>query len=127
MPPLVEWVRVSSAHAEHRHSAVIDQDDVMQAARLLLPGVDCPIRQLGCVFILYLHFEIFNQPLLKINLDFRQEEGGYESDCARKIKIEAAFKLLTSGRAELIPHAISLLPTSKVPRLVYVTVLYIGS
>ena len=45
---------------------------------------------------------------------YRQEEGGYESDNARKVKIEAAFKLLTSGRAELIPHAISLLPTSKV-------------
>ncbi|KAL0268771.1 UNVERIFIED_CONTAM: hypothetical protein PYX00_010588 [Menopon gallinae] len=90
LPPLVEWVRVSSAHAEHRHSVVIDQDDVMQAARLLLPGVDCPVRQLG------------------------QEEGGYESDCARKVKIEAAFKLLTSGRAELIPHAISMLPASKI-------------
>lgn len=46
--------------------------------------------------------------------DFRQEEGGYESDCARKVKIEAAFKLLTSGRAELIPHAVSLLPTAKI-------------
>lgn len=58
LPPLVEWLRVTTAHAEHRHSASIDQDDVMQAARLLLPGVDCPIREIGYVFMMSAHHRL---------------------------------------------------------------------
>lgn len=38
---------MATAHGEHRFAAIIDKDDILQAARLLLPGVDCPVRSLG--------------------------------------------------------------------------------
>lgn len=55
LPPLVEWLRVAAAHAEHRHGLVMDQDDINQAARLLLPGVDCPVRPIRSECNFYLN------------------------------------------------------------------------
>ncbi|XP_037071069.1 ankyrin repeat and BTB/POZ domain-containing protein 2-like [Pollicipes pollicipes] len=95
LPPLVEWVRVSTAHAEHRHAAVVDKDDVNQAARLLLPGVDCPPRLTG--------YEELSCPRRQMD----------EAECARKFKIDLAFRMLSCGRTDLVPHALQLLPSTK--------------
>nr|CAD7258854.1 unnamed protein product [Timema shepardi] len=97
LPPLVEWLRVTVAHAEHRHSSLLDQDDVMQAARLLLPGVDCPIRQIvGGP----------DEPVVS-------KRSGDEVEYVRRLKTELAFKMLRSGRTDLIQHALQLLPPNK--------------
>ncbi|XP_063224309.1 ankyrin repeat and BTB/POZ domain-containing protein 2 [Bacillus rossius redtenbacheri] len=97
LPPLVEWLRVAAAHAEHRHSSLLDRDDVMQAARLLLPGVDCPAR----------HFTAGSEEAILCR------RSGDEGDCVRRLKSELAFKMLRSGRGDLLQHALQLLPSSK--------------
>nr|XP_027207185.1 ankyrin repeat and BTB/POZ domain-containing protein 2-like [Penaeus vannamei] len=96
LPPLLEWVRVATAHTEHRHSTVVDKDDVMQAARLLLPGVDCPVRMIG--------YEELMCPRRQLD----------EMECAKKFKVDLAFKMLSCGRYDLVPHALQLLPATKV-------------
>ncbi|RZC39551.1 ankyrin repeat and BTB/POZ domain-containing protein 2, partial [Asbolus verrucosus] len=97
LPPLVEWLRVATAHSEHRFAPLIDKDDIMQAARLLLPGVDCAVRYLG-------------EEILRIKKNTGNEEDHIEA--SRQIQVELAFRLLLTGRPELIQHAISLLPVS---------------
>ncbi|XP_043799793.1 ankyrin repeat and BTB/POZ domain-containing protein BTBD11 isoform X3 [Apis laboriosa] len=95
LPPLVEWLRVATAHAEHRHGLVVDQDDINQAARLLLPGVDCPVRPI-C-------FEEVSMCSKRID----------DSEYVRLLTMDMAFKMLTSGRTDLIAQAIPLLPSTK--------------
>ncbi|XP_045480339.1 ankyrin repeat and BTB/POZ domain-containing protein 2 isoform X2 [Harmonia axyridis] len=97
LPPLVEWLRVATAHGEHRYAAVLDKDDIMQAARLLLPGVDCPVRSLG-------------EEAMRIRKNTGNEEDQFEA--SRQIQMEIAFRLMATGRSELIQQAISLLPSN---------------
>ncbi|XP_076179196.1 ankyrin repeat and BTB/POZ domain-containing protein 2 isoform X2 [Ptiloglossa arizonensis] len=96
LPPLVEWLRVATAHAEHRHGLVVDQDDINQAARLLLPGVDCPVRPI-C-------FEEVAVCSKRID----------DSEYVRLLTMDMAFKMLISGRADLIAQAMPLLPSTKI-------------
>jgi hypothetical protein len=35
LPPLMEWVRVSSSFAEYRHSTHVDNDDILQAGQYI--------------------------------------------------------------------------------------------
>ena len=88
LPPMVEWARVATAFAEHRNSTHIDSDDVMQAARILLPGMDCPVRPLE------------NPPLsLSTSMSAMMDELEY----VNHVKKEMALHMLQTGRRDLVP------------------------
>ncbi|XP_005987648.1 ankyrin repeat and BTB/POZ domain-containing protein 3-B-like [Latimeria chalumnae] len=91
LPPVVEWIRTCVAHAEHRHSLTIDSNDVQQAARLLMPSVDCEPRRLRVECCLH----------AARRLDAKEAE--------KKLFLNLAFRMLSCGRTDLVKPAIALL------------------
>ena len=97
-PASIFEFRVAVIFCESRLSVMIDQDDVYQAARILLPGADFPPR---------------SQAYSDQHASF-PEIGCSEVDYVDIVNMNAAFNMLLSGRRELIPHALQILPPSKV-------------
>ena len=115
LPPLIEWLRVTVGNiffnplqifyvtrqvvfCEARLGAVLDQDDVYQAARILLPGADFPPRSQA----------------YSAQHTAWPEGGAAEADYLAAVSLNTAFSLLLQGRKDTIGHALQMLPHTKV-------------
>ncbi|XP_028167285.1 ankyrin repeat and BTB/POZ domain-containing protein BTBD11 [Ostrinia furnacalis] len=95
LPPLAEWVRVIRAHAALRPPpAVPDADDVLQAARLLLPHADCPPRPIT----------------IEEAIEPAWSRCARTSDELSRAALGLAQRALLSGRPELVGGVRALLP-----------------
>uniref|UniRef100_A0A8D3D0G3 Ankyrin repeat and BTB (POZ) domain containing 2a n=1 Tax=Scophthalmus maximus TaxID=52904 RepID=A0A8D3D0G3_SCOMX len=85
LPPLMDWIRVAVVHAEHRRSRLVDSDDVRQTARQLLPEAR---GECDCV------------------CSFRCLDADAAS---ARFRLGLGFRMLSSGRADLVRQAARLL------------------
>jgi len=98
LPPLIEWIRVTTIFSESRFCLTVEKDDVFQAARILLPGADFPPRG-----------QAFNNQFTSA-----PNSSADELEYVNNFKRATAFQMLLSGRRDLVPHALQMLPATKV-------------
>lgn len=101
LPPLAEYLRVAAAHAQHRAGAVVEAEDVRQAARLLLPHLDLPPAPFAAAGV----EDAASLATLPASL------------LAGRRKRALGFALLATGRGELVPEALEYLGPRRINTL----------